>query len=122
MPESPDSDIQSVEGLLKIINKKWTILTVVAIGSMKRVRFNDLRRELVDISPKTLIQTLRDLDSIGVVKSEQFMEIPPKVEYFLTERGEEFRMSLMPIVKWLVRYTRASKQGVLSTAVSLLED
>lgn len=122
MSEPPDSDFQSVEGLLKIINKKWTILTVVAVGNMKRVRFNDLRRELGGISPKTLIQTLRDLESIGLVKSEQFMEIPPKVEYFLTGTGEEFRSSLMPVVRWIVLNTKRTNAGVLKTAVGLLED
>lgn len=122
MPAPLDSDTQSVDGLLKIINKKWTILTVVAVGSMKRVRFNDLRRELLGISPKTLIQTLRDLESIGVVKSEQFLEIPPKVEYFLTERGEEFRKSLMPIVRWIVLYTDGPHGEVFRTALELLEE
>lgn len=113
---------QSVEGLFKILNKKWTILTVIAVGNLRRVRFNDLRRELTGISPKTLIETLRDLERIGVVNSEQFMEIPPKVEYFLTAQGESFRKSLMPVVRWVVDQSDNVDSNILSTALESFEE
>lgn len=111
----------SIEALLRIVNKKWTILAVVAIGNCKRVRFNELRRELSGISPKTLIETIRELQDLGVVASEHFVQLPPRVEYFLTEEGTQFRESLLPLVRWMAGRCDGSCTKVVITAMKKME-
>lgn len=119
MSEPPGREILSVEELLKTMNRKWSILAVVAIGNFSRVRFNELRRELSGISPKTLIETLRDLERIGVVRSEQFMEIPPKVEYYLTDDGIDFRNALLPVIRWISSRGNHGSSPVFTDALEL---
>lgn len=122
MSDLQNSDTRSIGGLLRTINKKWTILAVVAVGNFGRVRFNQLRRELIGISPKTLIETLRDLERIGVVNSEKFLEIPPKVEYFLTPEGLDLRSSLMPLVTWMDGHAEGGRPQAMRNALSAKQE
>lgn len=119
MSTRPGDGPQSIEGLLKTINKKWTILTVIAIGNCRRVRFNELRRELSGISPKTLIETLRELEKLGAVTSEQFVDLPPKVEYFLTEDGDQLRKALIPLVRWMASRCEPMNSRVVGNALQI---
>lgn len=63
-------------------------------------RFNELGRSIPDISPKVLTSSLKILESDGLLKRKLYPEIPPRVEYSLTPKGE----SLMPILHDLVRW------------------
>jgi DNA-binding HxlR family transcriptional regulator len=58
------------------------------------MRFGDLRRQVVGISPKVLTERLRKLESIGVISRDYQPTIPPQVSYTLTERGKELREPL----------------------------
>ncbi|MBO4714442.1 MAG: helix-turn-helix transcriptional regulator [Fibrobacter sp.] len=62
------------------------------------IRFNDLRRDMADCSQKMLSQTLKRLEQIGLIDRKVYPEVPPRVEYSLTERG----YSLMPHVSGLI--------------------
>ena len=64
------------------------------------MRFNDLWRQIPDISQKMLTTTLRHLEDDGIVSREVFMEVPPRVEYRLAERGK----SLMPLLDSLLTW------------------
>ena len=55
---------------------------------------------LQGISPKTLSDTLKELQAEGLIKRESFAEIPPRVEYSLTEDGVELRKSIIPLLEW----------------------
>lgn len=87
--------------LLCIINRKWTILTIVAIGNHEGVRFNDLKRELDGVSPKTLSETIRELDNIGVVTTVRSPGPPLRIQYFLTNDGHELHRSVLPALRWV---------------------
>ncbi|MDQ3241345.1 MAG: helix-turn-helix domain-containing protein [Thermoleophilaceae bacterium] len=80
---------------------KWTILILrdLAEGSC---RFCELERSLAGISPRTLSLRLRALEEEGVVTRETFAEVPPRVEYALTEKGR----ALMPLVEDMRAYGR----------------
>ncbi len=52
------------------------------------------------ISPKTLSDTLKDLEAEGLIKRESFAEIPPRVEYTLTEDGNDLREAIIPLLRW----------------------
>lgn len=89
-----------LEGVIDVISKKWALLIVNAIGNNGRLRFNNLMEELGRISPKTLSDTLKELQAEGLIKRESFAEIPPRVEYSLTDDGAELRKSIIPLLKW----------------------
>ncbi|GBE19476.1 MAG TPA: transcriptional regulator [Candidatus Pacearchaeota archaeon] len=89
-----------VEGIINIISKKWALLIIGTIGNNKKIRFNRIMENLGDISPKTLSDRLKELEKAGLIEREVFAEIPPRVEYSLTQDGIEVRDSMMPLMKW----------------------
>lgn len=70
----------------QIISGKWTLLIIrdLAHGTM---RFSQIERSLVGISPKTLSDRLHNLERDGIIRRQTFAEVPPRVEYSLTEKG-----------------------------------
>jgi DNA-binding HxlR family transcriptional regulator len=89
-----------LEGVIDIISKKWALLIINEIGNHKRIRYNDLMKEIKGISPKTLADTLKELARYNLVKREAFNEIPPRVDYTLTGDGQELREAILPILRW----------------------
>jgi len=87
-------------GILTTISKKWALLIINKLGVSGRLRFNDLMAELDGISPKTLSDTLKELQKEGLIGRESFSEIPPRVEYFLTEEGIGLRKAIVPLLRW----------------------
>jgi DNA-binding HxlR family transcriptional regulator len=99
-----------LEGVIDVISKKWALLIINAIGNSERLRFNNLTKELGGISPKTLSDTLKELQTEGLVKRESFAEIPPRVEYSLTRDGIELRKSIIPLLKWAATREKGKKR------------
>ena len=95
-----------LEGIIDVISKKWALLIINAIGNYGSLRFNRLLEELHGISPKTLADTLKQLQNEQLLKRESFAEIPPRVEYSLTKDGRGLREAVVPILKWA-----ATRQG-----------
>ena len=85
----------------EVVCGKWTLLLVRDLAS-GRSRFCELERSLAGISPRTLSLRLRALEEEGIVKRETFGEVPPRVEYALTEKG----LALLPIVDGMREYGR----------------
>lgn len=79
---------------MSLIQGKYKMFILYALMEYKVVRFNELKRYLKTISDKTLSSTLKELEADGLVHREEYPQIPPKVEYSLTERGQ----SLIPIL------------------------
>lgn len=72
----------------EIISGKWTLLIIRDLASGVK-RFNQLERSLQGISPKTLSERLRSLEEEGIITRQMFAEVPPRVEYSLTEKGQD---------------------------------
>jgi len=72
----------------EIISGKWTLLIIRDLASGVK-RFNQLERSLQGISPKTLSERLRSLEEEGIITRQTFAEVPPRVEYSLTEKGHD---------------------------------
>jgi len=89
-----------LEGIMNVISKKWALLTVAVIGNNKKLRFNEIMKNLSGINPKTLAVLLKQLESSGFLKREAFAEIPPRVEYSLTKDGAELRSAIKPLMQW----------------------
>jgi len=82
-----------VSEALKIIGGKWRLQIIFEIGDQKR-RFGEMKRLIPAISEKMLIQELKSLVSLGILRRKAYNEIPPRVEYSLTEQGKK----ILPII------------------------
>src|SRR4051812_29067807 len=78
---------------------KWTLLLVYALAQGTK-RYSELQRQIRGISPKMLTQTLRSLEEHGYIEREIFPEVPPRVEYSLTELGVTFVQPLAVFFEW----------------------
>lgn len=88
-----------VKRSLNILGGKWKLRIIAQIGIEIR-RYGDLKRQIPDISEKMLIQELKSLVEFNVLHKKSYNEIPPKVEYSLTEKG----LKVLPILKTLIEF------------------
>lgn len=88
-----------VRGVLDKISDKWSMLLVMNLAT-KPMRFNQLRREVPDISQKMLTQTLRELERDGLVARTVFPTKPPSVEYALTDLGVSLVVPFGYLIAW----------------------
>lgn len=86
-----------------ILGSKWTALILRDLSSGAK-RFKDFEASLPGISPRTLSQRLDDLEEKGVVSKESFAEVPPRVEYTLTDKGRDLLPILKQMAAWGARY------------------
>jgi len=84
---------------------------------MQPIGYHEIAEELVGVSPKTLSDTLRDLQASGIIRREAFREIPPRVEYSLTLDGSKLRSSIIPLLRWAVDRSREKDCIVLKSAL-----
>jgi DNA-binding HxlR family transcriptional regulator len=91
-----------VRGVLDRISDKWSMLLVMTLADTPK-RFNQLRREIPDISQKMLTQTLRDLQRDGLVARQVFDTKPPAVEYRLTPLGQSIIVPMAYLIEWASR-------------------
>lgn len=85
---------------LSLINGKYKMTILYTLMEFKVVRFNDMKRYIGTISDKTLSSSLQELVEDGLVHREMYPQIPPRVEYSLTEAGQ----SLIPILDWMCEW------------------
>ncbi|MBQ8958544.1 MAG: helix-turn-helix transcriptional regulator [Bacteroidales bacterium] len=93
----PDCPVRNV---ISRITDKWSLLVLYTLEQQDVLRFNDLWRQIPDISQKMLTSTLRHLENDGIISRETFAEVPPKVEYRLTERGKSLMPHLDALLSW----------------------
>jgi DNA-binding HxlR family transcriptional regulator len=89
-----------IKGIIDIIGKKWALLVINALRNQGTLRFNDLMKQLNGISPKTLSDTLKELQAEKLINRKAFAEIPPRVEYSLSQDGMELGEAIIPLIKW----------------------
>lgn len=105
----PDCPIRNV---LSRIGDKWSLLVLHTLaGSREPLRFSALRRLIPDISQKVLTDTLRHLEEDGLVVRTVYAEVPPRVEYSITERGESFMHACRPMIEWAVEHLATIVEG-----------
>lgn len=92
--------IQPFHIFQNILSGKWKITILWYIAEYKVQRFGELRRRLGDITQSTLTKQLRELEQDGFVSRYVYQEVPPKVEYSLTELGKSFVPILQDMKKW----------------------
>ncbi|MBP6273013.1 helix-turn-helix domain-containing protein [Hallella sp.] len=91
-----------IRNVLARISGKWSLLVLYTLdrNGLSPMRFNQLRRAIPDISQKVLTTTLRTLETDGLICRKVFAEVPPRVEYSLTERA----LTLIPLVDSLINW------------------
>lgn len=93
----PDCPIRNV---ISHITDKWSLLVLYTLEQKEVLRFKDLWRQIPDISQKMLTSTLRHLEDDGIIIREVFTEVPPRVEYRLSERGKSLMPHLDALIIW----------------------
>ena len=99
LPECP------VATTVQIIGSKWKLLILRNLLA-RPWRFNELKRSLGGVSQKVLTDALRALEADGIVIRTAYPEVPPRVEYALTELGETLRPILKTMERWGMDYKR----------------
>lgn len=88
--------------ILAQVSDKWSILIMHHLLEGQVMRFNQLQRTIPDISQKMLTQTLRKLQSMNLISRKIYPEVPPRVEYQLSELGHSFIQRLQPLIEWAI--------------------
>lgn len=105
MAEKPDHKGTTcpVEQTLQVIGGKWTLLILRDLFTGTK-RFGELRRSLGQVSPKTLTERLREMEVLGLVTRRVYAEVPPRVEYTLTEKGRSLGDIIEAMRRWGERW------------------
>lgn len=106
-----------IRNILARVGDKWSLLVLYTLQHKEPLRFKQLQRELPDISQKSLTQTLRILEEDGFVHREVFAEVPPRVEYRLTERG----LSFLPVIDNLIGWAAENMEQIISEREARME-
>jgi DNA-binding HxlR family transcriptional regulator len=93
-----------ISDLLARLGDKWSILVLAALSDAEgsRLRFSELRRAVHGISQRMLTMTLRNLERDGILTRRIYPEVPPRVEYTLTGRGQELLVPVKALVAWML--------------------
>ena|SRR5258706_10170664 len=100
---TPTSAAQAVERAVKLLEGRWKLLILFHLFGGNVLRFSDLERAIPAISQKMLAQQLRRLEADGIVQRTVHNEVPPKVEYRLTDWGQALCPVLDAFIKWVAK-------------------
>jgi DNA-binding HxlR family transcriptional regulator len=112
---TPATAATGVEQAFNLLEGRWKLVIVFHLFGGKLLRFSDLERAIPAISQKMLIQQLRQMERDGIVRRIVHHQVPPKVEYGLTEWGQALCPALDALLKWVARRT---PRGVEATGGS----
>ena len=91
-----------IRNILSRVGDKWTMLVLYTLEQNGTMRFNDMYRNIPDISQKMLTATLKTLTEDGLISRTLYPGVPPKVEYSLTERGNSLLPHLDSLIGWAI--------------------
>lgn len=94
------SDCCPMRRTLELLSGKWRTHIIYELCKKPACRFGELKKSVTGITNTMLTNTLRDLEELGIVHREQFNEIPPHVEYSLTDKGKALLPVFTELAKW----------------------
>lgn len=97
---SPESAASGVERVLRLLEGRWKLIILFHLFDGKVQRYSDFEKLIPGISQKMLAQQLRQLEADGIVSRTVYPQVPPKVEYRLTEWGQALCPALDAMLKW----------------------
>lgn len=98
-----------VRNVLCRLGDKWSMLVLITLNANGTMRFSDIHKTIGDISQRMLTVTLRTLESDGLIERKVYAEVPPRVEYYLTNTGG----TLIPHIEGLVGWALEHIEGIL---------
>ena len=101
-----------VETTLSVIRSKWQVLILRDLLQNGTMRFKELQRSIGRVSQKVLTDNLRAMEDYGIVHREVFAEVPPRVEYSLTETGRTLQPVLDAMRAWGENYKERLRDGM----------
>ncbi|MFF2081413.1 winged helix-turn-helix transcriptional regulator [Kitasatospora sp. NPDC058162] len=110
--------ICGIDAALDVVSGKWKGLILWELATHGVRRFAELRRALPGVSEKMLTQHLREMEEDGLVHREVYAEVPPRVEYSLTEHGRTLDQALRPLGAWGAERVRREGSQVVAVAES----
>ena len=111
-PECP------VRNIISRIGDKWSVLVLLTLDDIRQpMRFKDIEASIPDISQKMLAKSLRDLEADGLVLRRPYAEVPPRVEYELTDRA----CSLLPHIHNLVSWALDNLSDIVKDRMAFSE-
>lgn len=105
---TPQTAAQSAQNVIRVLEGRWKLVILFQLFGANVRRFSELERAIPGVSQKMLIQQLRQLERDGVVARVVHPEVPPRVEYHLTEWGQ----TLCPVLDQLLSWAEAAPQDV----------
>lgn len=100
MQDHPELKVCPIRRTLGVMGGKWKIFIVLQLFGAAQLRFGELTRGVAGITNTMLANCLRELEEDGIVDRRQFNEIPPHVEYSLTEKGRTLSSVLLSMINW----------------------
>ena len=97
---TPDMAASGVEDAFRILEGRWKMVIIFHLFSRGTLRFSELEKVIPAVSQKMLIQQLRDLEQNDIVTRTVYPQVPPKVEYGLTDWGQALCPALDAVLKW----------------------
>ena len=102
-------EICPVRNVVARFGNKWALLVILVLSENEPIRYNELGRKIPDISSRVLSNTLRILEADGLVNRRFYQEVPPRVEYSLTDTGR----SLVPIIVKLTEWAQNNMKTII---------
>jgi DNA-binding HxlR family transcriptional regulator len=102
-----------IDAALDVVSGKWKGLILWELDEHDVRRFAELRRGLPGVSEKMLTQHLREMEVDGLVRRQVYAEVPPRVEYSLTEHGRALNAALAPLGDWGVERIRRERSDLV---------
>ena len=100
-----------IRNVLSRIGDKWSMLVLFTLENNGCQRFKELQRNIPDISQKMLTATLKTPEADGLVRREAYAEVPPRVEYSLSDKGR----SLLPLINNLLTWAIENMDGIIAS-------
>lgn len=99
-----------IRNVLSRVGDKWSMLVLFTLHNNGIMRFKELQRSIPDISQKMLTVTLKTLEADGILSREAFPEIPPRVEYRLSDKG----VTLVPLIDNLIQWASDNMEDIVA--------
>ncbi len=100
-----------IRNILSRVGDKWSMLVLITLNEHGVMRFNELRRNIPDISQKMLSEVLKALEADDLVSRKVHAEVPPRVEYKLTERA----LTLIPLINNLIQWALSNMEDIMDS-------
>ena len=107
--QNPIIEICPVRNVIARFGNKWALLVILILSENKVLRFSELKKMIPDVSSRMQSSTLRTLEADGLVSRKVYPEVPPKVEYSLTETG----LSLVPFIVQLTEWAQKHMKSIV---------